>query len=198
MRTRPMTLSLASLLLFSSPLLAACSGDDDKDKDKDKGSEQGTESGETAEGVGAEPGEPGVPGPKKPSQVAPSCPFGEKALNGELGTKFELAKGSCTFTTKKGVRISITLNAAAENKTFNKTRKAIEGTADESAALEVPGQAYAAWSEDELNITIGYLDNAGEYRFQVSALVPGDVGSDGAEDLAERLVALAVAKRAEG
>lgn len=193
MRKRSLTLPLATLVLLGSPLLAACSGDDDKDKD----SEKDGNSGETAEGIGAEPGEPGVPGPKEPSELEPSCPFGEKALNAELGTKFELEKNSCTFTTKQGARISLTLDAAAENKTFQKTRKAIESTSDEFAALEVPGQAYAGWTEDELNITVGYLDNAGEYRFQLSAVVPDDVGADGAEDLAERLVALVVAKRTE-
>lgn len=193
MRTRPLTLPLATLLLLGSPLLAACSGDDDK-----KDSEKDGDPTETASGVGAEPGEPGVPGPKKPSTVAPSCPFGEKALNAELGTKFELAKNSCVFTTKKGARISITLDAAAENKTYEKTRKTYEKTADEYAALEVPGQAYAAWTEDELNISIGYLDNAGEYRFQVSALPPDDAGSDSVEDLAGSLLTLVVAKRDEG
>ena len=194
MRTRPLTLPLATLLLLGSPLLAACSGDDDKSKD----SEKDGDSGETVEGIGAQPGEPGVPGPKKPGEFDPSCPFGEKALNAELGTKFELAKNSCTFTTKKGARISLTLDPAAENKSYEKIRKTVEKDADEYAAIEVPGQAYAAWTEDELNITIGYLDNAGEYRFQVSALKPADAGADSVEDLAESLLALVVAKRDEG
>ena len=195
MRTRPLTLSLATVLLLGSPLLAACSGDDKKDSEKDGGS---SDSSDPTIGIGAKPGEPGVPGPKKPNKNEPSCPFGEKALNAELGTKFELARNSCTFTTKKGARISLTLDAAAENKSYEKIRKTVEKDADEYAAIEVPGQAYAAWTEDELNITIGYLDNAGEYRFQVSALTPADAGSDSVEDLAERLVALTVAKRSEG
>ena len=187
MRTRPLALPLATLLLLGSPLLAACSGDDDK-KDTEN----------DAAGIGAEPGEPGVPGPEKPRNNAPSCPFDQKALNDELGTKFHLAKKSCVFTTKKGARISITLDAAADNETYEEARGAIKDTADEYTALEVPGQAYAAWTEDELNISIGYLDNAGEYRFQVSALVPGDVGSDSVEDFAERLLTLVVATRKEG
>lgn len=193
MRTRSLTLPLATLLLLGSPLLTACSGDDDK-----KDAEKDGDSSETEAGIGAKPGEPGVPGPKKPSERAPSCPFGEKALNGELGTKFELAKDSCVFTTKKGARISVTLDAAVDNKTYEKIRKTTEKTADEYTALEVPGQAYAGWSEDELNITIGYLDNAGGYRFQVSALRPDDAGSDSVEDLAESLLDLVVKKRNEG
>ena len=194
MLKRPLALPLASLLLVGSPLLAACSGDDDGDKDKDAGNG----SGETAEGVGAEPGEPGVPGPKKPSETSPACPFGEKALNAELGTKFELEKKSCVFSTQQGARISVTLDAAAGNKSYAKTRTSYEETADEFTTLEVPGQAYAAWTTDELNITVGYLDNAGEYRFEVRALRPADTDADSVEDLAERLVTLTVGKRAEG
>lgn len=195
MRTRPLTLSLATALLLGSPLLAACSGDDDK-KDSEKDGDS-TSSGETEAGIGAKPGEPGVPGPKKPSVVAPPCPFGEKALNDELGTKFKLTEDSCTFTTKKGARISVTLDSAAKNKTYEKARKIYERTTDQYAALEVPGQAYAAWSEDELNISIGYLDNAGAYRFQVSALRPAEAGSESVEDLAEKMVTLTVDERAK-
>ena len=139
-----------------------------------------------------------MPGPKKPSTVPPSCPFDAKAVNQELGTKFHLAKNSCVFTTKKGARISITLDAAADNTTHDETREAIKSAADGYADLQVPGQAYAAWTEDELNISIGYLDNAGEYRVQVSALRPDDVGSDSVEDFAERLVTLVVETRKKG
>ena len=102
------------------------------------------------------------------------------------------------FTTKKDARISVTLAPAVDNKSYEETRKSYEETADEFATLEVPGQAYAAWSEDELNITVGYLDNAGEYRFEVRALLPADAGAESVEDLAESLVALTVDKRDEG
>lgn len=193
MLKRPLALPLASLLLVGSPLLAACSGDDDSGD-----GDGGNGSGEAVEGVGAKPGEEGVPGPDEPNELPASCPFGEKALNEELGTQFELEKNSCVFASKDGARISVSLAPAVDNKTYEETRASYEETADQFATLEVPGQAYAAWSEDELNITVGYLDNAGEYRFEVRALLPTDAGAENVEDLAESLVSLTVDKRDEG
>ena len=178
-------LSLAALLL-SSPLLAACGGDDDGDGggDSDSALDGGAIEDPTA-----------TAGPDEPSDSDPDCPFGEKALVKETGLNF-LVKDNCVFVVKKGpARISIAQKAAADNETFEKTRQSFEESWDHYEELSVDGYGYVVWSDDELNISIGYLDNAGEYRYQVSAVAPEDTGAEDVPALAEQLIDLTVDAR---
>lgn len=188
MRNRSLALSVAALALLS-PLAAGCSGDDPK------GDSDNADSTSSA-GVGAEPGEPGVPGPKDLSALPPDCPFTAKDLNELLGARFTLQRKVCVFEATKGAkRISITREASADNASFDATRDDQKKSSQNFADLDVPGQAFVAWTDDELNITVDYLDNAGEYRYQISAIVPDEVGMDGPEELAEKLIELTVSSR---
>ena len=186
MRTRLPALSLAALLV-ASPLLAACGGDDEGGG--------GDNTVDTALD-GGEIGDPtAIAGPDEPADTDPDCPFGAKALANATGLNF-LAKDNCVFVVKKGpARISIAQVAAAGNKTFEKTRKTFEDKYANYEELSVDGYGYAAWSDDELNISIGYLDNAGEYRYALSAVTPADAGVDDVPALAEALIDLTVDSR---
>ncbi|NYJ00208.1 hypothetical protein HNR19_000906 [Nocardioides thalensis] len=181
MRTRLPALSLAALLV-ASPLLAACGGDDEGGGD------------DTVDG--GEIGDPtAIAGPDEPSDTDPNCPFGAKALVKATGLNF-LAKDNCTFVVKKGpARISVSQNAAADNETFEQTRKSYEDQYANYEELAVDGYGYAAWSDDELNIQVGYLDNGGEYRYAISAVAPADAGAEDVPGLAEQLIALTVESR---
>lgn len=186
MRTRLPALSLAALLV-ASPLLAACGGDD-----------EGGGGDDTVDSAldGGEIGDPtAIAGPDEPSDADPDCPFGAKALVKATGLNF-LAKDNCVFVVKKGpARISISQNAAADNKSFEKTRASYEDSYANYEEVSADGYAYAAWSDDELNIQIGYLDNGGEYRYALSAVTPEDAGAEDVPALAEQLIGLTVDAR---
>jgi hypothetical protein len=171
--------------------LSACGGSDDKkDGDDTSGSSTGS-SGEISSGTGK------VAGPKKPATTAPTCPFSEKQLDEALGLNLKaVKKQDCAFEPPKAQgRISVTRDPAADNKTFAKDVALFEKWDNFQELDDVDGQAYVAWSDDELNIAIGYLDNAGAYRYQVSAITPKDAGAEDAPDLAEQLIDLTVGSR---
>lgn len=188
MHKRSLALSVTALALMFP--LAACSSDDgggSGDSDS-KSSEQST--GEISSGTGD------VAGPKKPDTMPPTCPFTDKQLDKALGLNLKETKTACIFEQPKGQqRISVTRDIAADNKSYDTEAKTFEKWDNFQELDDVDGQAYVAWSDDELNIAIGYLDNAGAYRFQVSAITPDDAGADDAVDLAEQLIDLTVTAR---
>jgi len=186
MRTRKLGLSLAALM-FVSPF-AACSGDDDPDGDGN-GSGNGSESG-------SDGGSGDVAGPEEPSTLIPECPFTAKQLGKELG--LALNEKNCVFTgTQKDspVRISVTTAPSAGNEGFEQQLASVEESWDQVEELDVSGQGFAAWTEDELNTQVGYLDNVGEYRIAISALPPADAEAESVVELAEDIVDLVVKAR---
>ncbi|HWJ80725.1 MAG TPA: hypothetical protein VNS55_00705 [Nocardioides sp.] len=188
MRTRSLALSVTALALLFP--LTACSGDDGGDGggSDSKSSEQST--GEISSGTGE------VAGGKKPATTPPTCPFTDKQLDKALGLDLRETKTACIFEQPKGQqRISVTRDAAADNKSYAKEAKTFKEWDNFETLDDVDGQAYVAWSDDELNIAIGYLDNAGAYRYQVSAITPDDAGAADAVDLAEQLIELTVSAR---
>lgn len=187
MRIRSLALSVTALALLSP--LAACSGDDDPKSDSDK-------SGDSSSN-GSGNGDDNVAGPKEPSLKVPDCPFTAKKLSKELDLEFKVnKKNDCVFEAEKGQeRISVTLDRAADNETYDADLAIFEDSWDNVEELSVDGKGYVAWSDDELNIAVGYLDNAGAYRFQISAVTPDAVGADDAVDLAEELIELTVSAR---
>ena len=177
--------------MVASPLLAACGGDDGDGGEGGGGDdtvESALDGGEIADPTA-------IAGPDEPSDTDPDCPFGAKALVKATGLNF-LAKDNCVFVVKKGpARISVSQKAAADNKSFEKTRKTYEDQYANYEELSVDGYGYAAWSDDELNVQVGYLDNGGEYRYAISAVAPADAGAEDVPEFAEQLIALTVDAR---
>jgi hypothetical protein len=181
MHPRKLGLSLAALM-FVSPFVVACSGDDD--------------AGESEAGSSGGSGAMGTAGPDEPSATAPDCPFTAEELSKALDLK--LTGKDCAFTAERpeaDPRISVTTDAAAENEGYARAAEDAEKSWPNFETLDVSGQGFVAWTEDDLNIMVGYLDNAGEYRYQVSALKPEDGNADDAIDLAEQLIELTVESR---
>ena len=179
MRTRKLGLSLAALT-FVSPF-AACSGDDDPESG-DNGSE-GNSAGDDG----------GIAGPDEPSTRSPDCPFTAKELGKELNVG--LKEKNCVFTTKSGpLRISISTDPSEGDETYQQALETAEGWQN-FEELDVDGQGFVGWTDDALNITIGYLDNAGAYDYAVSAAQLEDLGVEDPVELADALVELTVEAR---
>lgn len=189
MRKRSLALSVTALALMFP--LAACSDDGGDSGGGDDNASNAGSTGDIDSGTGK------VAGPKKPDTMPPNCPFSAQQLDKALGLNLrEAKKADCTFDQPKGQqRISVTRDAAADNKSYAKEAKTYQEWDNFEELDDVDGQAYVAWSDNELNIAIGYLDNAGAYRYQVSAITPDDAGADDAVDLAEQLVDLTVGSR---
>jgi hypothetical protein len=165
--------------------LSACGGGDDKADPKDDSTAQITS------GTGE------VAGGKTPDTLPPGCPFSEKQLDKTFDVALKTVKGQrCAFESPKGqARISVTLTIAADNESYDTESGSFKDWDNYKELDDVDGQGYVAWTDNELNITIGYLDNAGAYRYQVSGIAPDDAGADDAVDLAEKLIDLTVASR---
>ncbi|GAA3804308.1 hypothetical protein [Nocardioides panacisoli] len=185
MRSRSLALSVTALALLLP--LSACGGDDKSDD----GTSSGDSSGQIDSGTGD------VAGPKTPDTRSPDCPFSDQQLSEALDLALKATKGQeCSFEQpKKSGRISVTLDAAADNKSYDAESKTYQKMDNFQELDDVGGQAYVAWTDDELNIAVGYLDNAGAYRYQVSAITPDSAGVDDAVALAEQLIDLTVSSR---
>jgi len=186
MRSQKIGLSLAALM-FVSPF-AACSGDDDPDSgDGGSSAENGTDGGDTDDGS--------IAGPEEPSNRRPDCPFTAKQLGKELGVALEGA--DCVFTPAKKsepLRISVTTDIAADNESYEQQLANTENWANVEE-LDVDGEGFVAWTDDNLNIVVGYLDNAGAYVYNVSAADLEQLGAEDAVGLAEQLIGLTVEAR---
>lgn len=196
MRIRSLALSVTALAVLT-PLAAGCSGDDGDSSSSGSSSDSSGDSSNAGATDEITSGTGDVAGGKKPSAMPPTCPFSAKKLDNTFGLELEeTKKDSCIFEEPKGQqRISVTRDAAADNDSYAAEMKGYEEWENFTELDDVDGQAYVAWSDSELNIAIGYLDNGGAYRYQVSAITPDDAGADDAEDLAHQLIELTVSAR---
>ncbi|MEQ6902406.1 hypothetical protein [Nocardioides sp. YIM 152588] len=165
-------LGLSAATLLTAGALAACSGDDDASSGN------------------------GFAGPSEPATILGACPFTEAELSDWLGVGTE-ADG-CTFTAVGDTPYSVAVvtDAAVEVDAFEEDRSgAEENWANFEEVDGVDGVAYVAWTDDELNTEVGYRDNAGVYRYTLTAITPDLVGSEDAAAMATDLIDLTVEKR---